>query len=121
MQTDIQRNSIGVLLAGAGFLLGDVIENMVRHKPEFRLATLKETDLAVLREVIERDTPDVILVCQANAFDSTKTLEDLKKIVVERHLRIIVIRADDNILEVYDKRNIRLTSSKDLFELIENR
>ena len=89
--------------------------------PEFDVSTVTCADPTTFLKDIDHAIPDVILLCEPDALDQTQTFELLQRIPAHEHLRVIVIRQDDNTLEVYDKRCLNLTHNTDLITLIKHR
>ena len=94
---------------------------MVKWEPEFRVATVSGADPVILPKALDHAAPDVILLCQADPLDWSRTLEILKRIPAQEHVRMIVLRGDDNILEVYDKQCVELKHGTELITLIKYR
>ena len=65
--------------------------------------------------------PDAIVLSELTRSDSLHTSEFLRELYPEENLRVIVIRLEDNILEVYDKRCLRIKNDSDLIDLIQSR
>ena len=121
MKTILKKKATDLLVVGTGSLLGDLVAHMMMHEPEFNVATITGGDPALLDEALARTTPEVILFCHGYPLDWSRTMEILKGIPEQEQVRMIVIRRDDNFLEVYEKEYIELTSKTDLFTLIQDR
>lgn len=91
------------------------------REPELQVATLTYSDAASFLKDSALLFPDVIVLCEARPLNWTRTSELLYGISPEETLRVIVIRPDDNILEVYDKQCQRATHNDDLINLIRHR
>ena len=117
METEVRR----VLFIGTGSLLDESIKSLLMHEPEFRVTTSIEADLATLRIDVDDTSPDVILFCHTQPHDWPRTFEILNKVPDQEYLRMIVIRRDDNILEIYDRRCVELTRNSDLITLMKYR
>lgn len=94
---------------------------MVVREPEFNVSTVTCADPTTFLEDVDHAIPDVILLCEVDPLVWTRTFELMHRIPAREHLRVIVIRRDDNILEVYDKRCLDLTQNTDLITLIRHR
>ena len=90
---------------------------MVRE-PELQVATATYADSTTFLEDVDHAFPDVILLCEADPLEWTRKFELLQRIPAQEHLRVIVIRLDDNILEVYDKQCLKVTNNEGFMTLI---
>jgi len=91
------------------------------REPELQVASVTYADPTTILKEVESAYPDVIVISEAGPPDLPQTSELLHRILPQEILRVIVIRPDDNILEVYDKQCLKVTSNDDLIALIKNR
>ena len=91
------------------------------REPELQVATATYADSTTFLEDVDHAFPDVILLCEADPLEWTRKFELLQRIPAQEHLRVIVIRLDDNVLEVYDKKCLKATRKNDLINIIRHR
>ena len=88
------------------------------REPELKVATAAYGDPATFLKEVAQASPDVIVVSEAGSLDWNWTSELLHGLLPQKTLRVIVIRLDDNILEVYDKQCLKVTNNEGFMTLI---
>lgn len=120
----MHENPQHVIVVDTGTLLDEAIKNIVVNVPELQrqqvVVLARGADQsAFLNEILE-SVPDVIVLSEVEPVDFALTAEILHSVLAD-HVRLIVVRLDDNILEVYDKQSMRMTHRDDLISLIRRR
>ena len=115
-----EKTAIEVLILGTGCLLEECLAMLMKREPEFHVVTRTGPNPVALLTDLDNVPLDVILLCDPNQRDWTRTSEILNQLPVQEHLRLIVVRSDDNTVDVYDKRGLELTGKADLHSLIRN-
>jgi hypothetical protein len=108
-----------VLLIETGSVLDQAIKNTVTNAPELQQVDVVAYggDLAAFLEESLRAVPDVIVLSEARPVDWMLIPEILHTILADS-LRLIVVRLNDNMLDVYDKYRIKVTRNEDLIAFI---
>lgn len=88
------------------------------HDPGLQVATVFYVDKTTFLKDVATRVPDVIVLSESSPLDRTRTSHLLQAILPQQALRVIVIRPEDNILEVYDKQCLKVTHNSDLISLI---
>ena len=117
----MKKNPKHVLIVGMGSLLYEGLESLLMHEPELQVATVTYSDLTTALKHLAPGFPDVIVLSECSPLDRTRTSELLHGISPQKTLRVIVIRPDSNILDVYDKQCLKATRNDDLINLIRYR
>lgn len=122
MAPKIEEKLTDVLVIGTGSLLDQAIVNLIMHEPGFHVATARDASCTLLGET-ERGCPDVILLCETEPIDQVRVCGVLEQIPIHESVRLIIIRRETNVLEVYDKQIIELNhnANADLITLIKDR
>jgi hypothetical protein len=109
-----------VLVIGTGSLLDQAITNLIVREPGVHVATITVDEPSAFLKETDCGYHDVILLCETSSLDQADIFEILNRIPIHEHLRLIVIRRENNILEVYDKKSVELThnANADLITLI---
>jgi DNA-binding NarL/FixJ family response regulator len=122
MTIEIEEKQTNVLVIGAGSLLDQGVANLIRHEPGFHVATTTNDNSCNSLENADLVRPDVILLCEIEPINQARVCEVLKQIPIDEAVRLIIIRRENNILEVYDKQIIELdhNADTDLITLIKD-
>ena len=90
-----------VIVAGTGSALDEGIKSLLMREPELKLATAAYSDPTAFLKEVAQVSPDVIVVSETGSLDWNWTSALLHGLLPRQALRLIVIRLEDNILEVY--------------------
>ena len=115
----INENTNRILIIETDSMLDQAIKSTVMSAPELQQVVVlaRADDQAAFLKEILKAVPDVIVLSEVEPVDWALTSEILHNVLADS-VRLIVVRLDDNILEVYDKQRIRPISSEDLIALI---
>ena len=91
------------------------ISSLLANETDFEVSMMNYSESEIMLRDIDQIKPDVFLFCEASPVDRDLTTELLHKILTRRETHAIVVRQDDNIIDVYDK-NAR--PARDLQELL---
>ena len=97
------------------------IKNLLARDSGLKIATVTFTDLTALLKEVSKKNPDIVVLSESNALDYIRTSEFLRGISPQKTLRVIVIRLQDNVLEIYDKRRPTMTRDRDLINFVKRR
>jgi hypothetical protein len=101
-------------------VLDEGIKGLVVPEPEIQVAITAYVDPETFFEDVAHILPDVIVMGAISPLDWTQIPELLHGISSEKALRLIVLRLDDNLVEVYDKQCLKTTRNEDLIPIITN-
>ena len=109
-----------VVIVGTDSLLDEGIKKLLAHEPDLEVSSIAYTDEATFLQDVSQAHPDVILLNEASPLDSARIFALLKniEIPIPATLRVIVVRADDNAIDVYQKQHVIATRRDDLFTFI---
>ena len=99
-------------------MLHEGIESLLMREPGLQVATVSYVDPATFLKDVATGVPDVIVLSESSSLDRNRTSQLLQEISPQQTLRVIVIRPEDDILEVYDKQCLKATHNDDLISLI---
>jgi predicted glycosyltransferase len=111
----MKKKSCLILLLGPESLLYEGISSLLANETDFEVSTMNYSESEIMLRDIDQIKPDVFLFCEASPVDRDLTTELLHKVLARRETHAIVVRQDDNIIDVYDK-NAR--PARDLHELL---
>jgi len=104
-----------VLIVENESLLGAGIEHLLAHEPDLNVVGIARADEAVLLEEIKLSQPDIVILdratCLTNAMKLLAHLQDCPK------LRVIVVSANDNVVQIFDKQQVLVNQTTDLASL----
>ena len=109
-----------VVLIESGSVLDEGIKSLLAREPGLEVSAISYSNRNVLLSSLEA-APDTILLNESTRTESMRTSEILRELEPEENLRVIVVRLEDNVLEVYDKQCLKLTNNNDLIALLQSR
>jgi len=122
MQTNIRlmdrKAGRHVLVVGTGSLLDDAIRGLLMREIGLQVTSASSFDVNTSPSEFGALMPDVIVTTEVSPLDRTHISELLHRISPGEILRVIIVRMEDNILEVYDKQSLKMTRNEDLISLI---
>jgi hypothetical protein len=113
-----EKPSRRVLVIGRGSVMDEGIRGLLMSELSLQIATASSVDLATYIKAFGTRVPDVIVTSESNPLDWTGISELLHRISPTEMLRVIIVRLEDNTLEVYDKQSLKMTRNEDLISLI---
>ena len=109
-----------VLVVENGSLLDEGVERLLSHETDFLVSGITYADETAFLQDVSDKRPDVILLNEAGPLDSVQIFELLKNLPTIATLRVIIVRPDDNAIDVYDRQRVIATQSRDLIGLVRN-
>lgn len=104
-----------ILIVENELLLGAGIEHLLTGEADLDVTGIAGADEAILLKEIKHFQPDVVILDRATCLiHPTKLLAQLQDYP---HLRVIVISADDNTVQIFEKQQILVTRIRDLASL----
>ena len=107
-----------VLIIETGSLLEEGIQRLLAQEADLRVSGVMYTEEAVLLQDIARICPDVIVLNETGPLASAQAFEMLEAVANGGNLSVIVVRSDNNTIDVYEKRSTTVTKSGDLLALV---
>jgi len=107
-----------IVLWGREDLLSTSVELFLKVQQGWQVFTISREDpLDVLIQVIDGSHADAVIIHQANCRENAQ----LPGILLQNHpgLKVIFVSPNNNLMEVYGKQNILVTSSADLISTVE--
>ena len=106
-----------VVMLDGGTLLGTGLVSILAEDKTLQVERIPDRDMPTLLHMLEERQPDVIVLTEESPLDATRLLDLLSVIRTNERLRIIHIHYDDT-LDLYDKRQVTISHSRDVFQLI---
>jgi chemotaxis response regulator CheB len=107
-----------VLVVEGGSLVEEGIENLLSREPDLQVIGVPFAgESALLQNVVDLH-PDVILINESGPLTSERILELLKSLPKLASLRVIMVRADDSTIDVFEHQRVDATEVDDLLNLI---
>lgn len=107
-----------VLVVESGLLLDEGVERLLKRERDLQVSGIAYADDASFLQDVSALRPDVILLNAEGPLDSMRILELLSGLPSLVSLRLIVVRPDDNQIDVYEKKRVIVASRDDLLNLI---
>ena len=107
-----------VLIVASGSLLEEGMGSLLKRADDLQVSDIAYTDDTTFLQDLSDIRPDVILLNETGALDSVRILELLKGLPTLATLRVIVVRSDDNMIDVYERRRVATTQSADLIATV---
>jgi hypothetical protein len=110
-----------VVMLDGGTVFGAGLVSMLAEDEALEVERIAYVDMSTLLRALEDRRPDVIVLTEESPLDATRLLDLLSVIHPEERLRIIQIHHDDNTIDLYDKRQVMISQSQDVFKHIHYR
>lgn len=108
-----------VLVVENGSLLDEGVKSLLRRKTALKVSGVTYADEATLLKDISQLSPDVIVLNEAGPVDSVQICKLLKSLSAPTAWCVIVVRPDDNRIDLYKKQSVIASKSNDLIALIQ--
>lgn len=95
------------------------ISSLLAKETDFQVSTMNYSESEIMLRDIEQIKPDVFLFCESSPVDRDLTTELLHKVLARRETHAIVVRQDENIIDVYDKHGRPANDLQELLALLE--
>ena len=107
-----------IVLWGREDLLSTSVELFLTAQKGWKVVNISiEESLDTLIKAVDEVKPDVVIIHQGNRAGNS----NLPTVLLQDHpgLKVIAVSLDDNLMEVYSKQNILVTSALDLISAVE--
>jgi hypothetical protein len=91
-------------------LLGAGISSLLTHEPDLHVSGMTPEDDAAVLEELDRFEPDVVVLDEATT-DANRLCGLLRGVP---QLRVVVVSADDDVVQVYEQRRVTVTKAAEL-------
>jgi hypothetical protein len=113
-----KRAVLRVLIPQSGSLFDEGLKSLIRRDDGLQILTATAGDAATFFAEVTRLSPEVILLNGASDLEQIPFSEMLNILPAATNLRLIVVRSDDNVIDVYEKRRVQAVNSSDLLAVI---
>ena len=107
-----------VLVVESGSLLDEGVESLLIRETDMQVSGISYADDATFLQDVTHARPDVILLNEDGPLDSARIFELLRDLPGLASLRVIIVRPDDNAIDLYERKQVIATQSDDLLALI---
>jgi DNA-binding NarL/FixJ family response regulator len=107
-----------VLVIGSGTLFDEGLRGLLARQDGVRVSGTIHTDTPALLHQISHTQPDTIVISQIESASLSHVCEWLQKSPAPGALRVIVVRADDNAIDVYEKRTVVAAQHDDFITIV---
>lgn len=94
------------------------LSSLIRRDSGLQILTVLATDMTTFFQEVTRLSPEVILLNGVSHLETIKFCELLNTLPAEASLRLVIVRPDDNVIDVYEKRRVVAARSGDLLTII---
>jgi chemotaxis response regulator CheB len=105
-----------VLLVESGHFLGGVISSLFSHYEHLSIIEITPANGAELVKAVKKYTPQIVVLDDTLNDDFLRRL--LRYMQSTEGLRVVVVGADSNNVEVYQKEQVPLQRTADFFALL---
>jgi hypothetical protein len=99
-------------------ILDEAVATLLRRESDVQVSDVAYADDTTFLQDISRIRPDVILLNADGPLDSVRILDLLKDLPSLASLRVIVVRPEDNLIDMVEMKRVVATQSDDLLGLI---
>lgn len=107
-----------VLFVESGSLLDQGMESLLGREGDIQISGITYSDDDAFLRQISDLRPDVILTNAEGPLNSIQILELLEANPTLTTLKVIMVRPDDNVIDVYERQQVTARRSADLIALI---
>ncbi len=108
-----------VLIMENGSLFDEAMKALLTHETGLAVSGVPYADETTFLNDVSRMCPDVIVLNDAGPLDAAQLCKLLEHVPVREALWVIVIRSDDNMIDLYKKHSVVASQSHDLIALIQ--
>lgn len=99
-------------------LLGDGLADLFTRDAHVHLERMHRVDDASVLQVLQERCPDVIVIAGDDRLDPIHVVRLLERVQASRCVRIILVHDDENTVNLYDRRQVTISRSHDVLNLI---
>jgi DNA-binding NarL/FixJ family response regulator len=107
-----------LLLVDGGSLFDEALKSLLKQESDLHLACVAGADQAALLEAITQAQPDTILMNETDPQHTWRFLHFLQTVPALAGWQAIIVRLDDNAIDIYERRRIMATQGDDLLTLV---
>jgi len=115
---DEKQTALRVLILQGGSLFDEGLNSLLRRDGNLQILTVELGDAVAFFQEVARLSPEVILLNGADDLKTIKFCDLLNAIPTATHLRLVIVRPDDNVIDVYERRRVVAAQSSDLLAII---
>lgn len=114
-QTDPMRR---VLIIEGGSLLEEGMGALLAREPDLHVKGVSFADETTFLQDVAAMRPDVILMNESGPLTSERMLDLLKRVPALAGMRVILVRSQDNTINMYEHQQVVATKVDDLLNLV---
>jgi hypothetical protein len=105
------------ILWGRADLLGEAVESILTMARSWQVVKIMDSpDMRALSQAVEKIHPEIVIINQSPCTDGF--FPPIQLIEAFPELRVITVNPDNNVVEVYNKQEIRIKEAADLLSII---
>ena len=108
-----------VILLDSNNILSAGLASLLTENQELQLEHMSRVDDLSILEAIGRRQPDVIVITESDPYELARILELLETAQPDSMWRIMIVRADTNRIDLYDKRQVMINRRQDVIDLFQ--
>lgn len=108
-----------VLVMENGSLFDEAMKALLTHDTGLTVSGVAYADETTFLNDVSRMSPDVIVLNDAGPLDAAQLCKLLEHVPAREALWVIVVRSDDNVIDLYKKQSVVASRSHDLIALIQ--
>jgi DNA-binding NarL/FixJ family response regulator len=108
-----------VLVMENGSLFDEAVKALLTHDTGLAVSGVTYADDATFLNDVSRMRPDVIVMHDAGPLDTARLCKLLEHFPAQEALWVIIVRSDDNMIDLYKKHSVVASQSHDLIALIQ--
>ena len=112
------RRKLRVVVLDSGLLFNEGLASLLRHEPDLRVSRVAYDCDGLFARKVGRARPDVIVLTEVSPIDTIRVFRLLKDMPSLADLRVIIVRSDDNTVEIYKRHSVSVVHHDNLLALI---
>jgi len=114
--TDIRR----VMIAGNGAILDTILQNLLVHRTDMEVITvLFDSEESFVEQVLSH-APDIVVINRNAIIDCSALFFKLSGLLGLKNLQMVILGVESSMVDVFEKRELQLSNSVGLIELLIN-
>ena len=92
-----------IFIVGHGSLFDEGVTNLLTQDTSLKVSHIVYSDAVSFSNMIQRDRPDVLLVCKSDLLDKDQVLDSVITDSLTVGLCIFVLHLDDSAIDIYER------------------
>ena len=107
-----------VLIVQSGSVLDEGVENLLMREADLEVSGRNYADEAAFVQDVVRTQPDAVVLNEAGPLNLARIMELLNDCPTLETVRVVIVRLDDNTIDVFERQRVIATQVGDLVRLI---